>query len=426
MTVVREGSNFDPERRMMLKSLALASGTLLTDQAISPPALAEGASGEAEWARVKAAYPSCSPYLNLNNAALSPQPRIVEETLFRAHRFADHEPDVNMWDNLDNARDETKRKLAAMADCDPSELGFNRNSTEGLCTFIFGIGLKPGDEVLLAEWDYPSMRHAWEQRRRRDGIVIRWVRYDLMDDDETIVGAYKKAITSRTKVMHLTHVIHYTGRVLPVQELCSIANAHDIQTIVDAAQSFAQMPLSFRQMDCDYLAVSLHKWLCAPFGTGMIIIRASRLESLWPLIAPYDDDVTGIARFEHWSLGTYSSPSEFAIQSAIEFHNSIGTGKVHARLQQLSRYWVGAAADIKGFKMHTPLDTPNLNAVTAFSIDGVSVESIEKRLAADHKIQVKFRRQHSLACVRVSPQIYILKRELDRFVSALRQVAKPA
>lgn len=422
---VRNRLKFHQDRRLMLKRLALASGALLAEQTISPTVLA-GSSGEAEWARVKAAYPPCSPHLNLNNAALSPQPRIVEETLFRAHRFADHEPDVNMWDNLDDTRGATKRKLAAMVDCDPLELGLNRNSTEGLCTFIFGIGLKAGDEVLLSEWDYDSMRHAWEQRRRRDGIVIRWVRFDLMDDDDAIVEAYRQSITARTKVMHLTHVVHYTGRVLPVQQLCSIAKAHEVQTIVDAAQSFAQMPISFRQIDCDYLAVSLHKWLCAPFGTGMIVIRASRLNTLWPLIAPYDEDPKGIERFEHWSLGTYSSPSEFAIQSAIDFHNTLGTAKIHQRLRELSRYWTRAASDIKGFRMHTPLETQNLNAVTAFSIDGLSVESIEKRLAVDHKIQVKLRRQHSLACVRVSPQVYILKDELDRFVSALREVAKSA
>jgi selenocysteine lyase/cysteine desulfurase len=410
----------------MLKGLALTGGVLLTEGAISSPATAPRESGEAEWMRIKQAYPACKPHLNLNNASLSPQPRVVEEAVFKAYRFADHEPDVNMWDNLDNARVETKRKLAAMADCDPSELGLNRNSTEGLCTFIFGIDLKAGDEVLLAEWDYPSMRHAWEQRRRREGIAIRWVHYDLMDDDEAIIEAYRKSITPRTKVMHLTHLVHYTGRVLPVRQLCAIAKAHGIQTIVDAAQSFAQMPISFRQMDCDYLAVSLHKWLCAPFGTGMIIIRGSRLDSLWPLIAPFDDDPKGIERFEHWSLGTYSSPSEFAIQSAIDFHNSIGTAKIHARLQELSRYWVQAASEIKGFKMHTPMDTPNLNAVTAFSIDGLDVETIEKRLSAEHNIQVKLRRQHSLACVRVSPQIYILKSDLDRFVGALRQVARAA
>lgn len=419
-------SNFSENRRVMLKGLALAGGALLAEHAIPPPALAAQESGEAQWIRIKQAYPACRPRLNLNNAALSPQPRVVEDTVFKAYRFADHEPDVNMWDNLDNARTETKRKLAAMADCDPSELGLNRNSTEGLCTFIFGVDLKAGDEVLLAEWDYPSMRHAWEQRRRRDGVAIRWVHYDLMDEDEAIIEAYQKAITPRTKVMHLTHLVHYTGRVLPVQQLCAIAKAHGIQTIVDAAQSFAQMPISFRQMDCDYLAVSLHKWLCAPFGTGMIIVRSSRLASLWPLIAPFDDDPKGIERLEHWSLGTYSSPSEFGIQSAIDFHNSIGTRRIQARLQELSRYWVQAASDIKGFKIHTPMETANLNAVTAFSIDGLSVETIEKRLATEHNIQVKLRRQHSLACVRVSPQIYILKSDLDRFVAALREVARTA
>jgi selenocysteine lyase/cysteine desulfurase len=416
-------TNFDSNRRDVLRGIAYVASGLAVPASASIPA-APLANDEAEWAKVQSAYAPSSPLLNLNNAGVSPQPLIVQDAMIRAYRFANGEPDVNMWETLDDSRGRIKAKLAELVDCGVDEIALNRNATEGLCTAIHGIDLKPGDEVLLSDWDYDSMRHAWEQRARRHGVVIKRVAYELMDSDEAIVRAYHSAITSRTKVMHLTHMVHYTGRVLPVQQLCRLARERDIQTIVDAAQSFAQLPLSFRALGCDYLAMSLHKWLCAPFGTGMLIVKAARIEALWPLMAPFAEQPKGIEKIDGWNLGTYSSPAEHAIEPAIDFHNRIGTPAIHARLRDLSRYWVERVSSLPGFRMHTPMERQDLAAVTLFSIDGRAPEDVEKRLREDHGIRVRARRRGKLSGLRVSPHIYTLKADLDRFVEALHVIAR--
>jgi selenocysteine lyase/cysteine desulfurase len=385
-----------------------------------------GASVEPDWDKVRKSYPTQCPLLNLNNAGVGPSPLVVQEAVIEAYRFANGEPDVNMWQGLDYSRAETKTKLAALVDCDAPEIALNRNSTEGLCTAIFGIELEPADEVVLSEWDYPSTRHAWLRRMKREGIVVRPVDFGLLDDDEAVIAAYANAVTSRTKVMHLTHMLHWTGRVLPIERLCALARQCGVQTIVDAAQSFAQIPFSFRKIGCDFLATSLHKWLGAPFGTGMLIVNASRIHDTWPLLAPFESDPQGIEKFDHWNLGTYCSPLESAIAPAVDFHNSIGTARVHARLRELSLHWITQASDIHGFKMHTPLDSSNLGAVTLFSINGVSADAIQQRLRDDHGISVRLRQQGTLTGVRVSPHLYTRKSELDRFVEALRQVGHTA
>lgn len=406
---------FDVSRRELLTGMAVVGGSVLTG-GVS----AMAASGKQDrWAAVRAAYAPSSPMMNLNNAGVSPQPLVVQNAFIDAYRFANGEPDVNMWETLDGTRDRTKAKLARMVDCAVEEIALNRNSTEGLCTAIHGIDLKAGDEVLLSPWDYDSMRQAWLQRGRRHGVVVREVNFDALASDDAIVEAYRRAINKRTRVMHLTHMLHSTGRVLPVTRLCELARKHQLQTIVDAAQSFAHIPLSFREFGCDYLAASLHKWLCAPFGTGVLIVRKERIEDLWPLVAPLSGDAKGIAKIDGWNLGTYSSPAEHTIETAIDFHNELGTATVHARLRELSRHWIDKARSVPGFTLHTPLDETTLGAVTLFSITGRSSEELEAALRERHRIRVRFRRVNGLTGLRVSPHIYTSTDDLDKFVSAL-------
>ena len=413
----------DFARRSLLKAaVAIAAAAPLTVKSQDA-----ANSGDADrWASISAAFPRTSPLMNLNNAAVSPQPRPVLEAMWKAYQYANELPDVHMWDRLDADRPRIKQKLAQLVDCDSQDIAFNRNATEGLCTAIFGIELDAGDEIVLCDWDYETMRHAWEQRAQRDGIHIVRAQFDLMASDEAIIEAYRRALTRKTRVLHLTHVIHYTGRVLPVESLCRLARERGIQTIVDAAQGFAQVPLSFRRIDCDYLAASLHKWLCAPFGTGMLVVRQERAEKLWPLIASFADSPRGTDRFDAASQATYSSAAETAIEAAIDFHNAIGTAAIHSRLQYLTRYWVARARDIRGLRLHTPTDAPETNALTLLSLDGQSAESVEQALREKHSIRVRFRRQGSLSGVRVSPHIYTTTADLDRFVTALRSVAKNA
>ncbi|PVE23465.1 aminotransferase [Microvirga sp. KLBC 81] len=378
--------------------------------------------GEEYWEGVRAAYPKQQPLMNLNNAAVSPPPLVVEQAMIDAYRLISQNPDVNMWSKLDAALPSIKEELASLIDCSPDEIALNRNSTEGLCTAIFGIPLTAGDQVLLSIWDYPSVRAAWLQRQEREGIDVVSVQFDLMDSDDDILVAYAKAITPRTRVMQLTQMFHWTGRVLPAKQLCHLARAQGIITVVDGAQIFAQLPVSFRDLDCDFFVTSLHKWLGAAVGNGMLIVKQSRIDSTWPLLAPFDPPPLRIDKFDHWNLGTYNSAIQAGIAPAIQFHKEIGTRKIHARLQELTRYWVDLARRIPGFRLHTPLDTDNLGGVALFSIDGVDSKTIEQELRGTHRVHVKYRQVRYLHGLRVSPHIYMLKGDLDIFVAALEQV----
>jgi selenocysteine lyase/cysteine desulfurase len=426
--------SMNPDRRSLLQSLAGGAvvAPLLRSTVHSEPVAAapRGASDpmslstdETFWATVRAAYSIDTKIINLNNAGVSPQPTVVQEAVIANYRFANLVPDWNMWEKLDAGRPVIKESLARLADCGAEEIALNRNATEGLCTVIFGMHLNRGDEVVLSDWDYDALRHAWEQRSRRDGIVLKFAQFDPMDAEASVIEAYTKVIGPRTRVVYSTHVLHYTGRVMPIAAITALARAQGALSVVDAAQSFAQMPVSFKDFGCDFMAVSLHKWLCAPFGTGMLVARRDRIDDIWPLIAAYDDEPPGIGKLDGWSLGTYSSASEQGIKQAIEFHNTLGAERIHARLRYLTRYWAGQAADIPGFKLHTPIEADSQGAVALFSLAGHDASEVEKRLMGEWHVHTRMRKRKDLYGIRVSPHIYTSKQDLDRLVKGLRAIA---
>lgn len=379
---------------------------------------------EAFWDRVGDAYPPREPLLNLSNAAVSPPPLLVEQAVVDAYRLVSRNPDVNMWSKLDAALPATKQALAALADCSADEIALNRNSTEGLCTAIFGIPLAAGDEVLVSAWDYPSVRAAWQQRQQREGIIVVQVALDLMESDELVIEAYARAITPRTRAMQLTHMFHWNGRVIPAHRLCRMAREHGITTVVDGAQTFAQMPVSFRDIGCDYYITSLHKWLGAPVGNGMLIVRQEIIDNTWPLLAPFDPPPLRIDKFDHWNLGTYNSALQAGIAPAVRFHQEVGPARIHARLRALTRHWVAHARRIPGFRLHASANGDDLRAVSLFSIDGVDARQIERELRETHRVHVKYRKVQQLEGLRVSPGIYTRKSELERFVGTLEEVVR--
>jgi selenocysteine lyase/cysteine desulfurase len=287
---------------------------------------------------------------------------------------------------------------------------------------LLSADVRPGR---VSPWDYPSARAGWLQRREREGVQPVVCQFGLLDDDEAIIKTYSRAITPRTRVMLLTHMYHWNGRLLPVERLCALAREHGIVTVVDGAQTFAQMPVSFRKLGCDIFITSLHKWLGAPVGNGMLVVREGLIDDTWPLLAPFDPPPLRIDKFDHWNLGTYNSAIQAGIMPAIHLHRRIGVERIQRRLSELTRYWIERARDIPGFRLHTPLDAApldagSLGAVALFSIDGVDSRQLERVLREQHRVHVKYRRVEDIAGLRVSPHIYMRKDELDVFVDALQ------
>jgi selenocysteine lyase/cysteine desulfurase len=329
-----------------------------------------------------------------------------------------------MWGEVDAKRESLRLQLAQLMGCEAEELAIDRNTTEGLNSIIFGLDLKAGDEVIVSDFDYPFMLNAWKQRAARDGIVLKTVQLPLPIADEAIaVELYRKAITPKTKVVHVTHVIYWTGQMMPVKAITEMAHTKGCEVMVDAAHSLAHVPLSFKDIGCDYMATSLHKWLGAPFGTGAMVIKKEKIGSIWPLLSAWEPKSTDIRKFE--LLGTRSFPAEMAALDAIAFHQQVGAERVGERLHFLTKYWAQKVQDLNGLKLHTSLDPQFSRAIATCSLDGITAETLADKLFDTDGLHVGSVSGNGLEAIRISPHIYTSLEELDRLVAAIRKLAKP-
>ena len=386
----------------------------------------ETANDEDFWTWVRESYTLSPDVINMNAGGVSAQPKVVQDAHIENYKLCNMGPSYYMWNILDQGREALRAKLADMAGCAPEEIAFNRNSTEGLNTVIFGLHLEKGDEVVLNRYDYPHMRQAWEQRAKRDGVILHYIDFELpAENDDAIVKAYADKITSKTKIVHITHVINYVGQIMPSKKIADMAHAKGCDVIVDGAHSFNHFDFKIPDTGADYFATSLHKWLGAPFGSGMLYIKKDKIKNIWTLFG--DDDTeeikNDIKKFE-W-LGTRSFASEMAIGNAADFMSGIGIQRKEARLRYLKDYWVNKVKDIPKVKFSTSMLPQYSCAIASFSIEGWDGGDINSKLFEKKKIFVTpITGYEKLNCVRVSPNIYNSLWELDRLVEGIEEIAK--
>lgn len=375
------------------------------------------------WGWVRESFTVSPNIINLNNGGVSPQPKVVQDAHIRFYQMSNEGPSFYMWRTLDQGREPLREKLAKLAGCSPEEIAINRNATEGLNTIIFGLNLKEGDEVVLSKYDYPNMTNAWKQREKRDKIKLVWLDPVLpFDKDDDFVDLYAKAITSKTKIVHITHMINWTGQFVPAKKIADIAHAKGCEVIVDGAHSFGHTDYKIEDTGADYYATSLHKWLCAPFGSGLMYVKKDKIKNIWALLSNDKPDGDDIRKFE--SLGTRSFASEMAIATAVDFHNVIGSKRKEDRLRYIKNYWCNQVKDMKGVIFNTPLNAPYGCAIMNVSVEGWEASEIEAHLFAKKKVHCVAIKFEKINGVRIAPSVYTSLADLDILVEGIESVTK--
>jgi selenocysteine lyase/cysteine desulfurase len=373
------------------------------------------------WSLVKQAYTVSPTILNLNNGGVSPQPKVVQDAVERYNRLSNEAPSYYMWRILDQGREPLRSRLAGIAGCSPEEVAMDRNSSEALETVIFGLRLKAGDEVVLAKQDYPNMINAWEQRAHRDGVILKWVNLNLpSENEEELASKYTELFTSRTKVVHITHMINWNGQILPVRKIASAAQKLGIEVLVDGAHTFGHLDFEIPDLLCDYFGTSLHKWLCAPFGSGMLYVKKEKIKGLYPLFGSPDPESDDIRKFEH--LGTRSFAIEQAIGQAIDFHEMIGPARKQQRLQYLKNYWSSKVNHKTNVSFGTPLHPEFSCALNLLKIEGKNPSEVAQFLFQKYKIHTVAIDWENIHGVRITPNVYTLASDLDRLVHAINEL----
>src|SRR5258706_5194580 len=275
------------------------------------------------WFEIQQAFPVTRGIVNLNNGGVPPSPRLVTEALVRYIWQQEDATAYTMGQILEPQSETIRTGLAEIFGCDREEIAITRNASESLEILLMGIDLKSGDEILTTTQDYGRMLTTLRQRERREGLKLNLIQIPIPPKNlNEITAAFERGITSRTRLILMAHQINITGQITPVKAVCDMARARGIETIVDGAHSFAQFDFKQKDLGCDYFVTSLHKWLYAPKGTGLLYINRDKIEKIWPLMAAESKQAGDIRKFEE--IGTHSAAPKLAIGETLLFHNGIG------------------------------------------------------------------------------------------------------
>lgn len=383
----------------------------------------EAAADEDFWAAIQQSFSVTRGIVNLNNGGVSPSPRMVTEAFVRYTWQQEDATAYTMWQLLEPQSETVRTGLAEIFGCDAEEIAITRNASESLEILLMGLDLKSGDEILTTTQDYPRMLTTLKQRELREGLKLNLIKIPIAPKDvNDIAAAFERAVTSKTKLILVSHQINLTGQINPVKKVCEMARARGIETIVDGAHAFAQFDFKRDDLQCDYYGTSLHKWLYAPKGTGLLYVKKDKISKIWALMASEDKNRNDIRKFEE--IGTHSAAMRLAIGEAILFHNAIGGKRKEERLRYLSRYWMNRLKDVPKVGFNTSFDPLQSCAIANFKVDGVDPVALGGYLMSKHKIFTTPIVHDEFTGIRITPNVYTTLWELDRFCNVVEQVAK--
>jgi selenocysteine lyase/cysteine desulfurase len=428
----------DIDRRRFLSSVgkglglaALSSGTvaaLLKDviaagKSVDHLSPLDAAFDEDYWTTIQQAFSVTRGIVNLNNGGVSPSPRIVTEAFVRYTWQQEDATAYTMWQILEPQSETIRTGLAEIFGCSPEEIAITRNASESLEILLMGMDFKSGDEILTTTQDYPRMLTTLRQRETREGLKLNLIKIPIAPKDvNDIAAAFERAITPKTKLILVSHQINLTGQINPVKAVCEMARKRGIETIVDGAHSFAQFDFKQSDLGCDYFGTSLHKWIYAPKGTGMLYVRKEKIPKVWALMASEGQNKNDIRKYEE--IGTHSAAMRLAIGEAILFHNAIGGKRKEERLRYLSRYWMNNLKSIPKVGFNTSFDPKQSCAIANFKIDGVDPVQLGSYLMSKHKIFTTPIVHDEFTGIRITPNVYTTLWELDRFSEVVADVAR--
>ena len=409
-------------RTMGGASLGLLVGDRLWAQYadVPPHVLAQD---EPFWDLLRQKYRLKPDYINLENGYFSMQSEPVLDAFIGRVREINYEASFYMRTRQFDDKLAARKQLATMAGCSHEELIITRNTTESLDTVIAGIDWRVGDEAVMAEQDYGAMLDMFALQARRYGIVNRIVSLPIdPQSDEEVVRLYEHAITPRTRLLMVCHMVNITGQILPVRAIADMAHRHGVDVLVDGAHAFAQLDYRIPELGGDYYGASLHKWLGTPLGAGILYVRRDKVATLWPVFADASLADTDIRKLNH--TGTHPVHTDLAIANAIAFHEAIGSQRKEARLRHLQTYWTSRVRDVRNVIVNTPRDPHRSCAIANVGVRGMAPAALARTLLDTYRVWTVAIDSANVHGVRITPQLFTTTAELDTLVRALNELAK--
>lgn len=415
------------DKRSFLKSLgalslplqATASDWLQWSKSHSPNELA---ATNDFWKGIRSAYQISSDFINLESGYYNITPGPTLE------KYITHIREVNQLGayymrtvQFEN-KQKNVQKLAKLLDCPADQLIITRNTTESLDMIISGFPWQAGDEAIYALQDYGAMQNMFEQVRKRQGIITKIVSIpNHPQSDEELVQLYANAITPKTRLLMIPHIVNITGQILPVRKICDMAHQKGVEVMVDGAHAVAHFEFSMNDLDCDYYGSSLHKWLAVPLGAGILYLKKDKIDKIWPIFAESPLAAGDIMKLNH--TGTHPVATDLSISDAIDFYLELGPAKKEARLRYLQRYWTEKVRHLPNIVLNTPADPKRACAIANVGIKGMPPQKLAETLLKKYKIFTVAIDHHNVVGCRITPNVFTSTEELDQFVLALKELS---
>ncbi|XOV94146.1 MAG: aminotransferase class V-fold PLP-dependent enzyme [Bacteroidota bacterium] len=396
---------------------ALASSITEVDN-IPPDKLA---SEEDFWLKVRQDYKLKPDYINLESGYYNIIPTPTLEALKKHMDMINYHGSYYMRNSHQNDKRRVADSVAQLIGTTGKNVVITRNATESLDLIIGGMTWKKGDEAVYAEQDYGTMRQMFEQMADRYGIVNKVVSVpNHPQSDEEIVDVYERAITRKTKLLMVCHIINITGQILPIKKICQMAHSHGVKVMVDGAHSVGHFEFDIKDLDCDYYGSSLHKWLACPLGTGLLYVADEHIDTTWPLLAGHTEP-GDINRLNH--TGTIPMYHNLSIEDAINYYNILGGARKEARLRYIQEYWSKQVRNHPGIIVNTPKESHRACGIANVGVEKIEPNDLAKRLMDDYKIfTVGIQTSNVYGC-RITPNVFTTTQELDVLVNALKELA---
>ena len=380
------------------------------------------ADDESYWAVVRAGYDVDPRVVNLNNAGVCPTPRSVLEAMKAAWDAGNPLPAHTLLRVQEKKVEDVRRALAAFLACDPESLAITRNASESMATFALGLPLAPGDEVVVTDHNYPRVLQTWAQRARRDGIVVKTVSPASEASDDALFDLVFSAVGPKTKVVEICHVTNVLGRVWPVARITAEARRRGIVVVVDGAHAVHHVPLSIEGLGATHYAASLHKWVGAPVGTGLMVLGKDRIREHFALMPPPANLEGDIRKFEE--TGTRPAAPRLAILEALRWQESIGLARKRARLSRLRSRITDRLRGRSDVRVLGAAGEEQAPGITYIALPGRDPKVVTARLLERHGILVVGVPAWREPGIRVSPNVYTTAADVDRFSEAFEAVLK--
>ena len=374
------------------------------------------------WKTVRGHYSLKPDYINLENGYYN---IIPNPTLYK---YIEHVKTINfegsyyMRNSLEDDNLKLRKRISNWLSCDKKNIIITRNTTESLDLIIGGYPWEKGDEAIYAQQDYGSMKLMFEQVSKRYNIKTKIISIpNHPASDEEIVSLYENQITKKTRLIMVCHMINITGQILPIKKICEMAHSYGVEVMVDGAHCVGHFDFSIKDLNCDFYGSSLHKWLSAPLGAGLLYIKEKHISKIWPLLAGHSNDFNGIKRLNH--LGTNPIHTHLAINNALDYIDWIGIKRKEKRLKELQNHWIQNLKNIPNIEINTPLPFTKSFGIGNVGIKNMPPKIMAEKLLKEFKIFTVAINYANVKGCRITPNIYNSIDEIEIFIDAIKKLA---